>query len=265
IKERIGDKEVEIVDKSDSFAQIALQGPLSESVLQGVCKDDLSLLKYYRFIISDVAGASSIISRTGYTGEDGFELYMPAESSREVWRELLKKGAECGIRPCGLGARDTLRLEMGYPLYGHELGEDINPFEAGLGWVVKLNKGTFIGKKALEEVQRKGIEKRIVGFKMLDKGIPRAGYKLFSGGKDVGYVTSGTMSPSINIAIGMGFVRTTFPGIDQEIAVEIRGRLAKARIVNLPFYRSKRKKGLKRRVKEENDGFSGRVEVHKRA
>ncbi|MFQ5901552.1 MAG: glycine cleavage system aminomethyltransferase GcvT [Thermodesulfobacteriota bacterium] len=266
IRERVGNKDVEVENRSDSFAQFALQGPFSEPLLQKLCKEALSQLNYYRFIVCDIKGVPSIVSRTGYTGEDGFEIYIPAETSQEIWKKLLKKGEEYSIKPCGLGARDTLRQEMCYPLYGHELKENINPLEAGLGWVIKFDKGSFVGKEALVESQRRGIKRRLIGLKMLDKGIPRADYRLFFEGKEVGYVTSGSMSPSLRIAIGIGFVESPFSNTNQEFFVEIRGRLARARVVKTPFFQPKKKRNLKIETKEEcNNGYSRIFEIHKGA
>ncbi len=235
IKEHAGST-ARVENKSDSYAQFALQGPLSQELLQMFCKEDLSGLKYYHFIVTDLLGTPAIISRTGYTGEDGFEIYMKPEISQIFWKELLNKGVEFGIKPSGLGARDTLRLEMCYLLYGHELEDQVNPFEAGLEWIVKLDKGPFLGSKALEKIKKEGTNQKIIGLKMIDKGIPRAGYKISDGEKNIGHITSGTMSPSLGIAIGIGFVKPDFFNTDQEVFVEIRGRLAKAKVVRTPFY-----------------------------
>ena len=238
IKEHVGKRAV-VENKSDSYAQLALQGPLSQKLLQKFCEEDLSILKYYHFIVTDLLGISSIVSRTGYTGEDGFEIYIAPEVSQTLWKELLNKGAEFGIKPSGLGARDTLRLEMCYPLYGHELGDQVNPIEAGLEWTVKLNKGSFLGSKALAKIKKAGVKRKIIGLKMIDKGIPRADYNISDGEKNIGHITSGTMSPSLGAAIGTGFVISDFSNTNQEIFVEIRGRLAKAKVVRTPFYEKK--------------------------
>ena len=238
IKEHAGKRAV-VENKSDSYAQLALQGPLSQKLLQKFCEEDLSILKYYHFIVTDLLGISSIVSRTGYTGEDGFEIYIAPEVSQTLWKELLNKGEEFGIKPSGLGARDTLRLEMCYPLYGHELGDQVNPIEAGLEWTVKLDKGSFLGSKALAKIKKAGVKRKIIGLKMIDKGIPRAGYKISDGEKNIGHITSGTMSPSLGTAIGTGFVIPDFSNTNQEIFVEIRGRLAKAKVVRTPFYEKK--------------------------
>ncbi|MEE8423526.1 MAG: glycine cleavage system aminomethyltransferase GcvT [Thermodesulfobacteriota bacterium] len=235
IKEHAGNT-ARVENKSDSYAQFALQGPLSQELLQMFCKDNLSGLKYYHFIVTNLLGTPAIISRTGYTGEDGFEIYIQPEISKKLWKELLNKGVEFGIKPSGLGARDTLRMEMCYPLYGHELGDEVNPFEAGLEWIVKLSKGSFLGSMALEKIKKEGTNRKIIGLEMIDKGIPRSGYKISDGDKEIGYISSGTMSPSLGTAIGIGFVKPDFSHTGQQIFVEIRGRLAKAKVVRTPFY-----------------------------
>jgi aminomethyltransferase len=228
-----------VTNLSDSYAQLALQGPCSQQLLQKFCRVNLSTLRYYNFIISDILGTSSIVSRTGYTGEDGFEIYLSPETAQKLWKELLKKGEEYGIRPTGLGARDTLRLEMSYSLYGHELGDDINPLEAGLEWIVKFDKGQFIGSAALEEIRDSGVDRKIIGFKIEGRGIPRAGYKISDGKREIGHVTSGNMSPSLGVAIGLGFVEPHFATTGREIFIDIRGKLVKASVVKTPFYTKK--------------------------
>jgi aminomethyltransferase len=233
-----------VENKSDAYAQFALQGPLSQELLQMFCKDNLSDLKYYHFIVTDLLGTSSIISRTGYTGEDGFEIYIQPEISQKLWKELLKKGVKFGIKPSGLGARDTLRMEMGYPLYGHELGDGTNPFEAGLDWTVKLSKGPFLGRTALKKIKEEKADRKIIGLKMIDKGIPRSGYKISDGEKEIGYISSGTMSPSLGIPIGIGFVKPDFSKVGQQIFVEIRGQRLRAKVVKTPFYEKKPKESL---------------------
>ncbi len=203
------------------------------------CKEDLSSLKYYHFFVTNLLGTPAVVSRTGYTGEDGFEIYIQPDIYNKLWKELLNKGAEFGIKPSGLGARDTLRLEMCYPLYGHELDDQVNPIEAGLEWIVKLDKGPFLGCKALKKIKKAGVKRKIIGLNMIDKGIPRSGYKISDGEKEIGYISSGTMSPSLGTAIGIGFVKPDFSHTGQHIFVEIRKQLLKAKVVKTPFYTKK--------------------------
>ncbi|MBI5286162.1 MAG: glycine cleavage system aminomethyltransferase GcvT [Deltaproteobacteria bacterium] len=241
VKEKVGNM-VEVRDRSDDFALLALQGPLSEGVLQNTCNIDLSSIRYYHFSFGRIDGVDAIISRTGYTGEDGFEIFIPPTYTEKVWDMLLKTGKGHGIKPIGLGARDTLRLEMGYPLYSHELTQDTTPLEAGLDRFVNLQKPFFIGKEALEGQKKKGVEKRLVGFEMLGRGIPRAHYPIYTKDRQVGEVTSGTHSPSLDKAIGMGYVETSLASPGEEIGIKIRDRLVKARIVRRPFAKTHQKK-----------------------
>lgn len=226
----------EVNDRGKDFALLALQGPSSQRVLQRTCNLDLSFIRYYRFSLGEINGVEAIISRTGYTGEDGFEIFIPPSSVEGVWNRILETGRDLGIRPVGLGARDTLRLEMAYPLYGHEISETTTPLEAGLDRFVKLQKPFFIGKDALVGQALNGVEKRLVGFEMVERGIPRSHYAIYAGDRRVGEVTSGTLSPILDKAIGMGYVETPFGVIGEGIGIEIRGRVLKARIVQRPFY-----------------------------
>ena len=219
---------------SDDYAQLALQGPFSERILAKVSETDPSAIKRNRFATIKVCGIETLVSRTGYTGEDGFELYIKPEGSEKVWSGLLQAGKEHGILPCGLGARDTLRLEMGYPLYGHELSEEITPIEAGLSKYVAASKEDFIGKEPLVRQINKGVSRNLIGFFMEDDGIPRTGYRILNNETPVGEVTSGTFSPSMRRAIGMGFVVAGCPGAG--LAIEIRGKARKANAVTPPFY-----------------------------
>lgn len=228
-----------VKDASESYAQFAIQGHFSQDVLQNICNIDLSSIGYYHFKVGLVDGIGAIISRTGYTGEDGFEIYISPEYAVNIWNKILDHGGSYGIKPIGLGARDTLRLEMGYPLYGNELSKDITPIEAGLEKFVALQKNDFLGKKVLESQAKTGIKKKLIGFEMIEPGIARSHNKINNHGRQVGEVTSGTMSPSIGIPIGMGYVETQFAAIGTEIGIEIRNRLAKARIVKKRFYSSK--------------------------
>lgn len=225
-------------DLSDSYALIAFQGPKSISILKGLTDIDLSKIASYHFSIGSVAGRKNcIVARTGYTGEEGVEIFTSPGDAPAVWQALLERGKPEGVCAAGLGARDTLRLEMKYSLYGHEISEDTSPLEAGLAWVVKLDKpADFIGKKALIQFKEKGSARKLVGFRMIDRGIPRQGYPILTDGKQTGIVTSGTMSPSMGIAIGIGYVPAEHSKIGNEISIDIRGEARKAEVVKTPFY-----------------------------
>ena len=234
---RIGD--VEIINRTYEVSQLALQGPISEKLLQRLTDFDLSKIGYYRSAHCRIAGEEVFISRTGYTGEDGFELYIPKEKSLKIWDSLFKEGKEFGLEPIGLGARDTLRLEMKYCLYGNDIDASTNPLEAGLGWITKLNKpGGFIGAEVLKRVKEKGIERRLVGFEMKGRDIPRPHFKIVKDEKEIGEVTSGTYSPSLKKGIGMGYVKIDYASIGTEIEILIRERKAKAVIIKPPFYKT---------------------------
>lgn len=223
---------------SDEYAQIAIQGPNAASVLEDLSDVPPSEIKPFHFVMAELAGGvEAIVSRTGYTGEDGFEIYLPPSEAPELWGALMYSGEEFGITPTGLGARDTLRLEMGYPLYGHELGEGITPLEANLGKYVRLEGREFIGAEALRAQKAAGVKKMLIALKMKDPGIPRAGYEIAKNGKKIGDVASGTMSPSLKSGIGTGFVGPSFSEIGTEVDVVIRGRAAKAEVVKPPFYK----------------------------
>ena len=224
-------------NRSLEYGQLALQGPRAESILSRLVEVPISGLKTYHFTQGKVGDFTCIISRTGYTGEDGFELYCETKSTVALWELLMATGKGDGLVPAGLAARDTLRTEMKYALYGNEIDASTNPFEAGLGWIVKLGKADFVGKNALTAVKAKGVQRKLVGFEMSQPGIPRHGYRLFAEGKPVGQVTSGTMSPSLKRAIGIGYVPLSHAAEGAVIQVEIRGRLADARVVATPFYR----------------------------
>lgn len=235
IKENVGHI-ADVTDTSDYFGQIAIQGPLSQEILQNTCNLNLSLIRYYHFKEGRIAGTDAVISRTGYTGEDGFEIYTQRDNAVKIWEELMEAGKKLGIKPIGLGARDTLRLEMGFPLYGNELNENITPLEAGLHKFIKLDKQGFIGRDVLEKQAREGVSKKLVGVEMIETGIPRSHYKILAKGRGVGEITSGTMSPSLARAIGMGYIETAFSSLDTELAIEIRNKLIKARVTKTPFY-----------------------------
>ncbi len=233
---------VEVVDRSPDYAQLALQGPAARSILSPLTPVALDELKYYRFTWGEVIGRRALVARTGYTGEDGFELYLAPDDAPAVWRALLEAGAPHGLVPAGLGARDTLRLEAGMPLYGNDIDHTTTPLEAGLGWIVKLDKGDFIGRDVLERQQEEGVDRRLVGFEMVDRGIARHGYPvaLTESGEPVASVTSGTHSPTLDRAIGMAYIPAEHVAEGRELWVEIRGRRARARTVAQPFYSRKR-------------------------
>ncbi|MFQ5483514.1 MAG: glycine cleavage system aminomethyltransferase GcvT [Nitrospinaceae bacterium] len=243
VREKAGGFDVQVKDISSQTAQFALQGPLAETVLQSVCAAELAPVPYFRFVRAPVCGVDCLIARTGYTGEDGFELYLESGRAREVFAGLLQAGRPHGLQPAGLGARDTLRLEMGYPLYGHELGPGIHPLEARLGWVVKLGKAAgFIGKEALQKIKDEGRRRKLVGLRLLERGVPRPPYPVSMDGKPVGEVTSGTHSPSLDAGIALALVSAEGPAKDADWAVEIRGRAVPAAVVSLPFVPSHVKK-----------------------
>ena len=231
---------VEIKNISDETAKLDIQGPDSEAVLRKLTDANLSEIK--RFYCNEILlnGVSILVSRTGYTGEDGFEIYFNSEKAVEVWDKVLEAGRELGIKPIGLGARDTLRLEASYSLYGHEINEKLNPIEAGIGFVVKFNKD-FIGRKALQKQAEGGTGKGLFCFEMIDRCVPREHYKIFDNG-EIGFVTSGTFSPTFKKGIGMGYIKTGLKQIGDEIMVKIRDRLYRARIVEKPFYKYTGKK-----------------------
>jgi aminomethyltransferase len=234
--------DVTVDDVSDETALIALQGPESEGVVAGLTDADLTSLRYYHWTSASVAGRATTLSRTGYTGEDGFEIYCEPGDAAAIWGALLKAGSRVDLEPIGLGARDTLRLEMGYSLYGSEMDETRTPPEAGLMWITKLKKNDFIGRDAIVRAVEKGVRERIVGFELTARGVPRPGHRIFAAGEDVGFVTSGTFSPSLERGIGLGYVRSD---VEDGLSIEIRDRKIQARTVSLPFYRegSARRRG----------------------
>ena len=235
---------VTVSDVTESEAMIAIQGPRAAQILQGLSDIDLASLPHFSFKASTLAGVTDcLLARTGYTGEDGFEIFVPPARAIAVWRAIMERGKAQGLRPVGLGARDTLRMEMKYSLYGHEISEDINPLEAGLSWVVKLNAGDFIGRDVLLDIKENGLERKLVGFQMIDSGIPRQGYNILVDDKPVGVVTSGTMSPTLNKPIGIGFVPAEAATAGNKIYIDIRGRARLAEIVKTPFYKRTDLKG----------------------
>ena len=231
--------DVEIVDASSSYALLALQGPVAEKVLQALTTEPLNEIKFFRFKEDvEICGQKVLVSRTGYTGEDGFELYASAESIVILWQAILMAGKAEGVVPAGLGARDTLRFESGLPLYGQELSQDISPLEAGLGFVVKLNKeDDFIGKAALAAQKENGVPRKLVGLEMIDNGIPRTGYKVLINDAEVGEVTTGTQSPTLQKNIGFALIEAEHAEKGTEVIVQVRKRQLKAVIIATPFYK----------------------------
>ena len=237
---------VRIEDVSDGIALFAVQGPKTEKTLQKISSENLSLIERFKCGWTRVAGVKTFVSRTGYTGEDGFEVFVwdsPLEKPDKavrVWNAILEAGREFGIEPCGLGARDTLRLEAGMCLYGNDIDENTTPFEAAIGFVVKLEKWDFIGKDALANQKTEGIKRKRVGISMLDPGIPRQNFEVFKNQLKMGSITSGTFSPLLNRGVAMAYVASESANIGQLVNVKIRGRLAKGEIVKFPFYDSTR-------------------------
>ena len=230
---------------SDDFTQIAIQGPKAANVLQKLTDADLSAVKFYWVTRGTVCGLkNTLIARTGYTGEDGFEIYIPSDepTSARVWNEILQAGKEFGVVPCGLGARNTLRLEAKLPLYGHEISDTINVWEAGLDRFCKMEKPDFIGRAALEKARTEGTKRVLVGLEMLDRGIARDGYKVLDAdGRDIGYITSGSPAPFLKKNIALAYVPTELAALGTELKVEIRGQGVKAQVVPTPFYKKPKK------------------------
>jgi aminomethyltransferase len=231
-----GFREVTLRDISDATGKIDLQGPQSQVMLQKITLGNLAPLKFYHFMSTEVLGIPSIVSRSGYTGEDGFEIYADSRRIGEIFDALLSTGTPMGLKPVGLGARDTLRIESGMMLYGHEMDETVTPYEVVYGWLVDLTK-EFTGCEALRKQKEEGVKKKLVGFEMIDRGIARHGYKVFGNGREIGRVTSGTFAPTLGKAVGFAFVDRTHDSPGAEIGIEIRGQQARARVVPLPFYR----------------------------
>jgi aminomethyltransferase len=230
-------KGVTPVDRGDEFAQIAIQGPKAAGIVERLTRTDVSKIGTYKFAEGEVAGVPAIISRTGYTGEDGFELYCPPDQAAKLWGALMEEGARDGIKAAGLGARDSLRTEMKYALYGNDIDDDHTPLEAGLGWIVKLDKSDFVGKDVLVQQKAAGVPRKLVGFELTGSGVPRHGYRVLKGGEAVGVVTSGTMGPSVKKPIGIAYVPAALAAEGSTFEVEIRGRPVEARVVKTPFYK----------------------------
>jgi aminomethyltransferase len=221
---------------------IAVQGPKAEALVGSLAERDVTAIGYYRFVHGSVGGVHTLISRTGYTGEDGFELYAAAGETPRLWAALLQSGRPLGVAPIGLGARDTLRLEMRYALYGNDIDATTNPLEAGLGWIVKPAKGPFIGRDAIEKVRAAGVTRRLVGLEMGERAVARHGYPVVHGGVPIGIVTSGSYGPSVDRYIAMAYVAAAQAAVGTDVGVEIRGHVKPARVVKTPFHPSRTKK-----------------------
>lgn len=233
-----GEFNVALTNASADYCQIAIQGPRATEILQRLTETDLSAIKYYWFTTGQVDGIDSIISRTGYTGEDGFEVYAAADKAEQLWNKMLETGKEEGLTPCGLAARNTLRLEAGMSLYGHEISDAISPLEANLGWITKLNKvGDFVGREKIAGLKEAGLERKLVGFEMTEPGIARDGFDVYVNGEKAGNVTSGSPAPFLKKNIGMAFVPTEFANVGQEIKIDVRGKQLSAVVVPTPFYK----------------------------
>lgn len=227
----------EVRNVSDDYSQVALQGPRAASIMARTTDADLASFRYYWFSQAKCCGVMGLLARTGYTGEDGFEFYFPPAESERVWNELLDAGKPDGLIPAGLGARNTLRLEAAFPLYGHELDEETTLLEANLGWSCKLDKGEFLGRDVLLKQQKEGTKKKLVGFEMADRGIARDGYNVIIDGRTVGRVTSGSPAPFLKKNIGLAYVPPQLAEVGRQIQIDIRGKLINARQVTIPFYR----------------------------
>lgn len=238
MRARRDDMNVSLRDISPEIGMIAIQGPRAEEITQRITGTPLAEIDYFAWQNADIAGASTKIARTGYTGEDGFEFYASNQDIGRIWDALMDAGEDSGLVPVGLGARDTLRLEARMPLYGQELGDDISPYEAGLGWAVSLDKGDFVGRDRMAEVKEQGPERRTVGFKMTGRGgSPRTHYRVQVDGEDVGEVTSGAMSPSLGENIGLALVKRSVSGVGKPLQVVVRGKPVDAVQVKTPFYK----------------------------
>jgi aminomethyltransferase len=222
---------------SERYAQLAIQGPRAQATLAKLTASDLAAIPYYHFTDGQVSGAWARIARSGYTGEDGFEIYIPPEHAARIWNEVLDAGQEFGIKPCGLGARNTLRLEAKMALYGHEIHASITPYEADLAWIVKLDKGDFMGRDALAKQKQAGIRRKLIGFEMTGRGIGRDGYEVFLDGSPAGWVTSGGPSPTLNKNIGLCYLPTDRAKAGERIEIMIRNQAVEAVTVPTPFYK----------------------------
>lgn len=237
-----GDFNASVKNTSSQTAQLAVQGKHSEPLLQKLCDTPLSEIEYYHFRKAKIHNFECILARTGYTGEDGFEVYIESRQAEVIYKAILEAGKAYDLQPIGLGARDTLRMEMGYALYGNEINENSNPLEAGLGWVVKLQKNNFLGQAALKKQKDAGIARKLAGLRLLDRGVPRSHYRVLSEGTPVGELTSGTFSPSLNTGIGLCYLSTEYTKPGTKLEVEIRKLRVPAEVVKLPFLASNVKK-----------------------
>ncbi len=229
--------DVKLRQASADYCQIAIQGPKALGILQRMTETDLEAILYYHFTTGKVDGIDAIIARTGYTGEDGFEVYADPSAAVGLWNRMLELGKDEGLIPCGLAARNTLRLEAAMSLYGHELSDTISPLEANLGWICKLGKGDFIGRAPMARLKETGLTRKLVGFEMVDKGIARDGFDVFIGSEKIGTVTSGSPAPFLKKNIGLAFVPVEFAKTGQEITIDVRGKKLAAMIVPTPFYK----------------------------
>lgn len=239
VRERVGLNGAAVTDRTMEKGKIDLQGPRSREILRPIAGDGPGALRYYHFLETDIEGVPVLISRSGYTGEDGFEIYVPWEKTSFFWDLILREGKKAGILPAGLGARDTLRVEAGMMLYGHELSEDVTPLEVVYDKLVNLS-GDFTGVQVLRKEEEEGSKRKLVGLEMTGRGIPREGYPVLAGGRQVGVVTSGTYGITVQKSIGMSFVTPEYAQVGETLAVQIRGKEVPARVVELPFYRRKR-------------------------
>ena len=231
--------DIRLSDESDDLAQIALQGPHSREILRALCPSAADALKPRQCVETDVLGTQGVVSRTGYTGEVGYELYVPSHKAVAVWEGLMKAGEKVGIKACGLGARDLLRLEVGYLLYGNDMDEQTTPLEAGAAFAVDFTKGEFVGSQALIEQKEKGPARLLIAFELQQKGVPRHEMKILADGQEIGIVTSGNLSPLLQKGIGLGYVPPKFSAVGTPFQIDIRGRLHQAVVVKLPFYKRK--------------------------
>jgi aminomethyltransferase len=230
--------QVQIRNAGDEYFQIALQGPLSEKIIKGITGNDVSKLKFYHSKEEKISNLHVLISRTGYTGEDGFEIYGKSEEAEKIWDVIMEEGKQYDISPCGLGARDLLRLEMGYCLYGTDITTETTPLEANLSWVVSFDKEFFIGKDILLKKKREGVKRKLAGIRVPGRRIPRYGYNILKKRKEIGVVTSGNFSPTLNSSIALGYIQSNYEKEGTRVEVEIRDKLAEGEIVRLPFWKN---------------------------
>ncbi len=240
IREHAGDFDAESSNVSPNYTQLAIQGPKALEVLQPLTGVELAAIKYYWFTRGDVEGVPAIIARTGYTGEDGFEIYFEPNESDRIWNRILESGKPHGILPCGLAARNTLRLEAKMALYGNDIDDTTTVYEADLGWICKLNKGEFIGRDRLARQKEEGMTRKLIGFEVTDKGIARDHYPILINGEEAGMVTSGSHAPYLKKNIGLGYLPIEQSGIGSEFEVDVRGRRLAAQVVQTPFYKRSR-------------------------